>query len=403
MSFNTRYNTPDLQRFWAPTRIYSGAGSRAVIPELLPADQPTVLVVDEHFREHPFVAELTRHVGSWVALVVASGEPYTTSAEEALLRINGRGWAQILALGGGSTMDLAKALLAHRTFGSFNRVGYGPLREIPDLWPVESGCRFVAIPTTAGTGSETSRYYLLSDPSTRQKLVSRAWTLCPSSTVLDPHFLRDMPEPLLVQGAFDAFTHLWETHFCTQEGSAPVRGLTQDGIAAILRRMLDLERGGCLDERALGDLQLASAWGGVALSNVRTGLLHTSGEALAAQLDLPHPLTLWAFFRVNMRLFRREYLDRGQGLFHLLAPILGCPAGEVLESLQGVWERAFLRTGGERRVRMAFCQRPPQAGPIHDLVCADKVLITKEAPRPLLVAELESVIRGVIADWSSTS
>lgn len=400
MSFNTLYNTPERQRFWAPTRLYSGPGSRELVRELLAPDRPTVLVVDAHFAEHPFVEALTERAGTWALRVVTRGEPLTTAAEEAVQQLAGRAWNQLLALGGGSTLDLAKALLAHRTFGGFRQAGYGPMRDLPDLWPVETGCPFVALPTTAGTGSETSRYYLLSDPSTGKKLVSRSWTLCPSAALLDPFFLEEMPESLLVQGAFDAFTHLWETHFCAQEGSAQVRALAQEGMAAILGSMLDLERTGTLDDSARSGLQLASAWGGMALSNVRTGFLHTTGEALAAQLDLPHPLTLWAFFRANMALFREVYQDRGKGLFHHLAPVLGGQPGEALASLQGVWERAFRRTGAEGRLREAFRQDPPRLAPILDIVGSDRVLLTKEAPRPLSDAEVRSAVEEVMAAWS---
>ncbi|HLP29870.1 MAG TPA: iron-containing alcohol dehydrogenase [Geothrix sp.] len=401
MSFNTLYNTPDRQRFWAPTRLHAGLGSRELACDLLAPDRPTVLVVDAHFAEHPFVEALTRHVGAWTLQVVNQGEPYTTAAEEAVHGLEGRAWNQLLALGGGSTLDLAKALLAHRTFGAFRQVGYGALRDLPDLWPVETGCPFVAIPTTAGTGSETSRYYLLSDPASGKKLVSRSWTLCPSAALLDPFFLQEMPERLVVQGAFDAFTHLWETHFCAQEGSAQVRALAQEGMAAILGSMLDLERTGTLDDRARAGLQLASAWGGMALSNVRTGFLHTAGEALAAQVSLPHPLTLWAFFRTNMRMFQNVYDIQGRTLFHLLAPVLACRPEETLTSLQGVWERAFRRTGAEGHLRGAFRRNPPLLAPILDIVCADRVLLTKEAPRPLLEAEVRSAIEEVMADWSA--
>jgi alcohol dehydrogenase class IV len=397
--FNTCFNTSALHRFWAPTRLFQGLGCRSLVREILAREKPTVLLVDAQFQEHPFLSELSEWFGGWVGEIIVKGEPSITLADAAIAKIEGRTWNQLLALGGGSTLDLAKALLAHRTFGNFHRVGYGAMSEVPDLWPVETGCPFLAIPTTAGTGSETSRYFLLSDPHTKHKVVSRAWTLCPSVALLDPFFLKTMPEPLMIMGAFDAFTHLWETNFCAQESSLPVRALCKEGIILILARMMDLEREYHLGTAAIQELQVASAWGGIALSNVRTGLLHTSGEALAAQLDLPHPLTLWTFYRAGMVLFRDAYMRNAGSLLTALAAVLGGDKTESLDRLQELWSRAFQRIGAELRLRTAFRAQPPEAGPLIDTVLTDRVLLTKEAPKALDEASIRVFVQEGLQHW----
>lgn len=399
MRFNTLYNTPVRQRFWAPTRILSGDGCREHALDVLRTGQPTLLVVDKAFIQDPFLADLMTHVGP-AARVVVEGEPGLALARKAQEEHQGLPWTQVLALGGGSTIDLAKALVAHRLFGSCLRVGYGPLRELPDLWPSEAALPFIAVPTTAGTGSETSRYYLLSDPETHQKLVSRAWALCPTTALLDPHFLAGIPESLRVMGAFDTFTHLWETYFCSQEGTPPVRALAQEGLAIVLRRMRELEGKGRLEAEGICELQMASAWGGMALSNVRTGLLHTTGEALSAQCPLAHPLTLWAFFRESLQLFREVYLARGAQLFALLGSALGCPSAETLDRIADLWTGAFTRTGCEAELRRTLFGRPVNATGIEALVVQDRVLLTKEAPRALSDVEVRAFIDRSLAEWA---
>jgi alcohol dehydrogenase class IV len=355
--------------------------------------------VDQVFTQDPFVETVTAHVGP-LAKVVVQSEPGLALARQAQEETAVIPWTQVLALGGGSTIDLAKALLAHRIFGTSHRVGYGPLREMPDLWPSESALPFIAVPTMAGTGSETSRYYLLSDPETHQKLVSRAWGLCPTTALLDPHFMAAMPEALRIMGAFDTFTHLWETYFCAQEGAAPVRALGQEGLALILRRMIELERNGSLEVNGVGDLQMASAWGGMALSNVRTGLLHTTGEALSAQCPLAHPLTLWVFFRESLRLFQEVYQARGAQLFSLLSLVLDCSPGEAMDCIAALWERAFARIGCEEELRRSLARHAVDTAGIETLVTQDRVLLTKEAPRALSDPEVRAFVDRALEAWT---
>ena len=400
MNFNNLYNTPEFQRFWQPTRLLFGNGAKDKTTDLLRAGDETVLVVDKHYTSHPYLDKLAAKLGPWLAKIVVDGEPYTRDTLNALELIDNRSWNQLLALGGGSTLDLAKSLLAHRTFGAIRQVGYGPLRDIEDRWPVETGCCFVAMPTTAGTGSETSRYYLLSDVKTRQKLVSRSWALCPTYAVLDPDFIREMPEPLLVMGAFDAFTHLWETFFCAQEASPMVSVLAEKGVRLIVQAMHELESVDALQSASLGDLQLASAWGGVALSNVRTGLLHTSGEALSAQVGLPHPLTLWVFFSANMRLFNDGYRTRGRMLFQALSDILSCSVLDCLAALEDLWRRAFERTACIARIHSAINAVVLEEGSISEKILLDRVLITKEAPKTLDEDEVRGFVGKAMQAWA---
>lgn len=401
MIFNNLFNGPDFQRFWSPTRIISGAGCRARALEMLQPRTETVLVVADVFTDHPFVAELERFIGAdRVHIVRVDREPDYGDVDAALDRIGGE-WKQLVALGGGSVLDLAKALLAKKLFQDYRRVGYGELRDVA---AVDGGAActvpFIALPTTAGSGSETSRYYVLVDPADHRKAASRAWAVCPQTALLDPVFLESMPAAQFVANAFDAFTHLWETYFCRLEHTALIRAIGKEGMCIIVRHLAAMERGESLDAGRLTELQLASAWSGIALSNVRTGLMHTSGEALAAQVHLSHPLTLWTFLEENLRLFHDAYHAQEDGLFPALARILGCPATDVLDALASLWRKRLAATGNIARIQEALRNGNPDPKKIVEACGTDHVLLTKEAPQPFDRQRLEQFVEAALARWT---
>lgn len=388
--FNNLYNTPDAQRFHSPTRILHGRGCRGALAEMA-GPGPAVLVVDRHFADHPHGLTLAAQL-PMIHRVVVDGEPRASQVRAALADLHGRAWTTLVALGGGSTLDTAKAILADHLFGSPMRVGYGALREIPDLLPGDAPVRFFALPTTAGTGSETSRYYLVSDDASHEKQVGRSWALCPFTAFLDPELLEEAPMPLLAACAFDAFTHLWETLHCRQEASPLVGALAQEGILRLMRALETLEADRPDRTNALLDLQQASAWGGIALSNVRTGLLHGAGEALAAQVDLPHPLSLYVFFQASLDLF-------GPALAARLEPLRGRTPAPPLEHLAAFWSGCFERHGLHADLENRLARQPWSTGPILEKLLTDQVLLNKEAPLPLERAALEAFLNSAHRSW----
>lgn len=404
MIFNNLFNSPTRHRFWAPTRIINGIDSRLLVLEMLVPQTDTVLVVADVFCDHPFVHELRRFIGNAnLHLISVDSEPSYDDVDAAICRLGGHPWKQLLALGGGSVLDLAKALLAHRAFPDYRRLGYGELRNLPDIDgnPQASAIPFIAIPTTAGSGSETNRYFVLVDPVSSLKAVSRSWAICPQVALLDPVFLEQAPEHLLMANAFDAFTHLWETYFCRFEHDVTVRSLAREGMRIILRHLVSLESARQLTPDQLNELQLASAWGGVALSNVRAGLLHTAGEALAAQVDLAHPLTLWVFFQDSLDVFRDSYFAHNDGLFDLLSATLDCASADVLNVLAGLWHSRLEATGNITRIRTVLSAQQVDPDMVVEVCWKDQVLLTKEAPQPLSREALQDFIRSAIGKWGA--
>lgn len=302
-------------------------------------------------------------------------------------------------MGGGSTIDTAKVLLAHRLFGSYERVGYGALRDIPDLLPGDLPVRFLALPTTAGSGSEMSRYYLLVDSVTGEKTGGRSWALCPFAAILDPQLLVGSPRTLLIQSAFDAFTHLWETLLCRQEASPVVEALAIDGITRLIGALLRLEGLEMANEALCQELQLASAFGGIALSNVRTGILHDAGETLVAQCPLPHPLSLYVFFSASLDLYEGCLEERLAGLRARLSGVPGFSGESLTRSLEAFWTRQFRGNGIEDSIRRTLAQKRPSGEPLIAKILSDQVLVQKEALRVLNPVLVSAFVENALSRW----
>jgi len=379
------FNTTTLSRFRVPTTLLHGENARAHLEALLDRARPGAFVVDEAFLQDPFVSSLAA-AGSAPMFVVKS-EPDTELVDRCLATLQQKP-AWIVALGGGSTIDTGKALLAHALFGEYRRVGYGDLRTVGDATLLPP--RLIAVPTTAGTGSETSRYYLISDAKTREKLVARTWYACPEYAILDPWFLRGAPASVLVAGAFDTFVHHWETFVCRQERSPLTEMLALEGMSSVL-----LSLDAALDEHdavALSRLQQASALGGMAISNVRTGFLHTAGEALAATVKLSHPLTLMVFFPGVLLSYEDAVAPRLQRLFSRLEGRISS-----VEEIIAFWIARFDAAGLLTQLRTVADPASASARLVIEKVSADRVLAEKEHPLPLDHAMIRSLVTDSLA------
>jgi alcohol dehydrogenase class IV len=145
------------------------------------------------------------------------------------------------------------------------------------------------IPTTIGSGSEASRYFVLFQQD--RKIASRAWQAVPRLVVLDPDLLTYLTPVTARIQLFDCWTHLTEVTLAHLELS-PIVWFQLDGIKQHLMNFVKSTKN-LEDDSTRLDLQIFSYFGGVSISNTRTGALHTVGEALASQVAIPHVWSLY--------------------------------------------------------------------------------------------------------------
>lgn len=353
------YNTRDLKTFFSPGRIWAGEGACERLTDHL-AGGPRLLVLDAYFRNHPLIAHWNP-----AHTIVTEGEPRVDRIASEIESLPKRSFASVIALGGGSAIDVAKAIHAHLTFGTV---------DIRDKIRPAGAPVLVSVPTTAGSGSETSRFFILSEAD--GKRARRSWSCVPDLTVLDPRWLADMPPRRLVLGAFDTFCHLWETFICRNERSPFTDVLTLQGIPKIATALTKLNAAQVLSASDRFDLQFASALGGQAISNVRTGLIHTLSESLSSLTTMSHPETLWVFYAAVRASYHEHVLDR----IAQLDAALGGPG--ALHRMDRAWIQAFEATGLTASIHKALESAAPDIEALMSNAMRDTVL-AKENPGPL--------------------
>ncbi|HMS04596.1 MAG TPA: iron-containing alcohol dehydrogenase [Burkholderiaceae bacterium] len=221
----------DLVHFCAPGRLIIGCGARRDLPALLErlGFRHGVLVTDRFFvNQTPWVREFVEASRArGIRCVVFDGgepDPTTTLCDKAtaqvLQALDGVMADHVVALGGGSNIDLAKALCLTLPRGR-------PVRDfVGDL----AGCRplpLIALPTTSGTGSEATPGAILVDPDNATKVAVMDNALRPQVALVDPEFTYTCPPRVTADAGIDAFTHAIES-FVTLDSALYDRGANPD-------------------------------------------------------------------------------------------------------------------------------------------------------------------------------
>ncbi len=214
----------------------------------------------------------------------ASHEPDLAAAREGAETARRERIEVVVGVGGGSVLDTAKAISALATnggdpLGYLEVVGRGqPLRAAP--------LPCIAVPTTAGTGSEVTRNAVLSVPDRRVKVSLRDSRMIPRVAIVDPELTYELPPDLTAQTGLDALTQLVEP-FLSVRATPLVDALCRDGIRRAARSL----RAACVngrDSAAREDMALASLFGGLALANAGLGAVHGLAGPIGGMSPAPH-------------------------------------------------------------------------------------------------------------------
>jgi alcohol dehydrogenase len=207
----------DLIHFCPPARLIIGAGARAQLPSLVAhlGYRHGVLVTDTFFSARtPWVSEYVEaaKVAGVTTFVFDGGQPDPTTTlcdsatREVCDALDGAAPDHVIALGGGSNIDLAKALCLTLPGGRPVREFIGgptmALRPLP----------LIALPTTAGTGSEATPGAILVDPLTATKVAVMDNALRPQVALIDPEFTYTCPPHVTADAGIDALTHAIESY-----------------------------------------------------------------------------------------------------------------------------------------------------------------------------------------------
>jgi alcohol dehydrogenase len=226
----------------------------------------------------------------------------------------------IVGLGGGSSMDCAKGINFLYTNGGRMRDYWGVGKATEPMLPM------IAVPTTAGTGSETQSFALISDTETHVKMACGDKKAAFRVALLDPQLTLTQPRAVTALTGIDALAHALETYVTKRRNpvSLAFSGEAWRLLGPNFRRVL--ERPDDLDAR--GAMQLGACFAGLAIENSMLGAAHALANPLTAQYGVVHgqavALTLPAVIRFNGEQFGERYRNLLEYTSHL--PGMPAPA-----------------------------------------------------------------------------
>lgn len=209
--------------------------------------------------------------------------PTVDNVEEALKLYHENKCECLVAVGGGSSMDCAKAIGARvaypkRSLGSLKGV-LRILRKLPTL---------VAIPTTAGTGSEVTLAAIITDSKKHHKYALMSFPLIPHYAVLDASLTYTLPPHLTSTTGIDALTHAVEAYI-GRSTSIETRSLAEDAVRLIFENIETAYNDGT-DKAARDNMLHASYKAGIAFSKSYVGYVHAVAHSLGGKYSVPHGL-----------------------------------------------------------------------------------------------------------------
>jgi alcohol dehydrogenase class IV len=292
----------------APADIRFGAGRVAEVPASL-ADlgvRRTLVITGATPGRADAVRTGLQEAGIESYVYPISGEPSVDVVRAGVAALSSAGCDGVLGYGGGSALDSAKAIAALAASGS------GPLDHLEVIGAGQplTGPAFpcVAVPTTAGTGSEVTRNAVLSAGETKASL--RSPELLPRVAIVDPDLLLGLAPSVIASGGLDALSQVIEP-FLSARANPFTDALAREGIQRSVRSLRRAsEQGMDADPQIRDDLALASLFGGLCLANSGLGAIHGFAAGLGARLKAPHGALcgalLPATFQVNYEALSRR-------------------------------------------------------------------------------------------------
>lgn len=228
--------------------------------------------------------ELLRSAGVSSVTFAVAGEPTVDTAVAGADLARAEGCDLVVAMGGGSALDAGKAVAALAAnpgdpLDYLEVVGRGLPLTAPPL-----PC--VAIPTTAGTGSEVTRNAVLGVPAEGVKVSLRSPLMLPRVALVDPELTHSLPPEVTAATGMDALTQCLEP-FVSPAATPLTDGLCREGLARAARSLRRAVQHGD-DAAAREEMAVASLCGGLALANARLGAVHGFAAPIGGMFPAPH-------------------------------------------------------------------------------------------------------------------
>lgn len=324
--------------FHNPVAVHCGQGSLARLPHIL-AGRRVALITFPEARGLGLVARLQAMLGDALITVIEEVDPNPDVAWlEPLYNAFWRDEARIdamVAVGGGSAMDTAKVLMA----GTASR-RFGELRHLLAAGQPFAAARtmpLIAVPTTAGTGSEVTPWATVWDAAAHRKYSLHLDTTWPEAAIVDPVLMLTVPAATTVSTGLDALSHalesIWNVNANPVSDSLAISA-AQDIFACLPALRADLGHIGLRERMAHAALKA-----GMAFSNTRTALAHSISYEMTLRHGLAHGIACSFTLPMVLEMAWSRSPERDQVLQRLFGPDLTAAAGHLRGFLQGLGVR----------------------------------------------------------------
>ena len=309
-------NTLDAYDFVVPPVIRFGPGRIVELGEVvaLLGKRAWLVGSDRGLRQSTAKGQIEKSLSQagipWQIVATSCGEPTVDQVAAALAALPGdHSGVVVVAVGGGSAIDLAKAVAAmatnlpantsgqdidYDTAISDHLEGVGRCLAIQQ-WPLP----LVAVPTTAGTGAEATRNAVISCPRRRLKKSMRSWMMVPRAAIVDPQLTVSCDRATTAATGLDCITQLIESFICRFKRPLP-RALALDGLVQAVRALPRVLRDPT-DLEARGAMSHAALLSGMALANAGLGMAHGVAAALGVECGTPHGVACALMLPVTIR------------------------------------------------------------------------------------------------------
>ncbi len=271
--------------FATATRIIFGPGSIKEAGSLAKGFGRRALVVTGRDTSRANeLADILRGEGVDSTVFGVEGEPEVETIRRGTELAKKEGCDLVISFGGGSAIDAGKAIAAMLTnegdlLDYLEVIGKGKALT-------HVSAPFIAIPTTAGTGSEVTRNAVLGSPEHRVKVSLRSAFMLPRVALVDPELTRTLPPALTASTGLDALTQLIEPYVCAR-ANPMTDAICREGMARVARSLRAAVADGS-NMKAREDMSVASLLGGLALANAGLGAVHGFAGPFGGMFPAPH-------------------------------------------------------------------------------------------------------------------
>lgn len=207
-------------------------------------------------------------------------QPDMSVIEEGGLFLKENNCDLVIAIGGGSAIDSGKGIALLAT-NKGTCIDFLNSKKITN-----NSLPLIAIPTTAGTGSEVTRYLVFLDKKNKKKFTIKSEKVCPRLAIVDPKLTLSLPKKLTVVTAIDSLVHYIEGYLNTKS-HLYVKSLSLGGIKTIVTK-LNLLIKNPINIQLRESIMFSSTIGGMVINNARTGIIHTMSAAIEPYCNLFH-------------------------------------------------------------------------------------------------------------------